>query len=96
MATYITRVELYGSPTGEVYNDLHSAMQSKSFTRKINDNGKIFELPHAEYALSSDLTTVQVLEAAKLATNTVWKDFAVFVTQTQVRWEYYNLKPSKA
>lgn len=94
MANYTVRVELYGSPSAEVYKQLLAKMQSKGFTDGILDNLKQYTLPPAEYMLfDSALDTVQVLELAKSAASAVWKDYAVLATKTEVRFEHYNLKP---
>ncbi len=97
MATYSVRIELYGSPSSEVYTNLHSAMISKGFSRTFLDAvaNKSFEFPHAMYGYFNQSTTANVVELAKSAAATIWKDFSVFVSSTEVRWEYYNLKSPK-
>lgn len=93
MSNFIVRVELYGSPSYAVYNNLHAAMERTGFSRTFIDHGKTYNFPHAVYGLfnSSD-TTTDVLEATRRAAATIWADFAVLVTQTNERFEYYNLK----
>lgn len=92
MPKFTTRVELYGSPSESVYTKLHFAMKEKGFSRAITDNGKSYQLPHAEHVLSKQATTLEIVELAKQVASTVWKDFCVLVTNTEVRWEYFNLK----
>lgn len=96
MANFITRVELYGTPAENVYTTLHAAMIKNGFSRSFTEGGKSYDLPHAMYCLfKSSNTTTAVLELAKKAAATAWKDFSVLVTQTDVRFEHYNLKLSK-
>ncbi len=93
MSNFIVRVELYGTPAEGVYANLHTAMKTKGFSRTFTDNGKTYSLPHAMYLLpNSNSATVNVVDLAKQAASTVWKDFAVLVTRTEVRFEYFGLK----
>lgn len=94
MSKFTTRVELYGSPSFQDYEKLHTAMGKEGFHRILTDGDKNYYVPHAEYLSSHNLTSVQVLELAKLIALTVWKDYCVLVTTTEVRWEHYNLKPA--
>ena len=96
MSYFIVRVELYGTPSEDVYNRLHNAMEQKGFSRTFTEGNQKLQFPHAVYCLfQSNLPTTQVVELAKQAAATAWKDFAVLVASTEVRWEYYNLKPAK-
>ncbi len=93
MSRFTTRVELYGSAPEEIYNQLHIKMHDKGFDNAIEDHGKKYRLPKAEYVSFHGLSTLDVVELAKQIAETIWKDVAVFVTSSEVRWEYYNLKP---
>ncbi len=96
MSRFTTRVELYGTPSAEVYEKLHLAMERKGFSRKINPNGlKWFWLPNAEYSKEGSETAKQVLDSANVAATSVWKEFGILVTQTEVGRESYNLKEVK-
>ncbi len=95
MSRFTTRVELYGSPNYETYKSLHEAMERKGFSRKIKLGEVIYFLPNAEYTLDGNQTTVQVLDLAKQAASSVWKDFGAMVTRTEVAREYHNLQVVK-
>ena len=96
MSNFITRVELYGSPSESVYTNLHAAMIKSGFSRTLEDGGKKYDLPHAMYGLyNSYKATTDVRDIAKTAAISVWKDCAVLVTKTDVRVEFYNLKLTK-
>jgi hypothetical protein len=92
MSRFTTRVELYGNPSYEVYNSLHEAMQKKGFSRKIQLSNVVYWLPNAEYTMDSTQTTQQVVDLAKSAAASVWQDFGVMVTKTEVDRGYHNLK----
>ena len=95
MSRFTTRVELYGSPNADDYNKLHYSMQRYGFARNFVGGDITYILPHAEYSLNSNNTTKEVLELAKEAAHTVWKDYSVLVTRTEVTREWYNLKVLK-
>jgi|ERR1019366_324261 hypothetical protein len=96
MPQFTTRVELYGTPSNETYNLLHSAMAVNKFSRNIKGtDGKIYELPHAVYYSYGNLTCKEVMNLAINSAKTVWKDFAVVTTITDQLIESYNLKPAK-
>lgn len=92
MSRFTTRIELLGTPDAATYEKLHNAMAAKDFKRTFTDNGKTFETPHAEYVSWHTVTTSVVVDLARQAAATVWKDFRIMTTSTEVRWEYYNLK----
>lgn len=92
MSRFTTRIELYGSASEEVYNKLHSKMDEKEFKNAIDDNGNHFRLPKGEYVSFHGLKTLDVVELARQIAESVWDDVAVFVTSSEVRWEYHNLK----
>jgi hypothetical protein len=79
MTNYVTRVELRGSPTGEDYQSLHDAMESKGFSRTIkSDDGTVYKLPHAMYYVESTQTATQVCEHANAAATSVWTSCRAF------------------
>ena len=94
MLRFTTRVELYGSPTPEDYNELHAAMEKNGFTRTLKGD-KIYILPHSEYNFDGINTGEGVLDLAKSAAGSVWKDYAVLVTGTELTRHWHNLKEAK-
>jgi hypothetical protein len=92
MSRFTTRVELYGNPTFETYKSLHDAMERNKFSRKVQYNSKTFWLPNAEYTWEGAETTVWVKDLTVKIAATVWKDFGVMVTRTEVTREFHNLK----
>jgi hypothetical protein len=92
MSRFTTRVELYGNPSYETYKSLHGAMERKGFSRQVKLGEVFYWLPNAEYTLEGSQTTVQVLDLAKQAASSVWKDFGAMVTRTEVQREFYNLQ----
>ncbi len=94
MSNFTTRVELYGTPSYEVYENLHKQMEARKFSRTITStDSKVLWLPNAEYTTAAYTSTVEVRDAAKQAAASVWKDFGVLVTRTEVTREWHNLKP---
>jgi hypothetical protein len=67
-------------------------MQKKGFSRKIQLSNVVYWLPNAEYTLDGTQTTQQVVDLAKSAAVSVWQDFGVMVTKTEVDRGYHNLK----
>ncbi len=93
MSNFIVRVELYGTPSEAVYDKLHAAMSQKGFSRTFIDGNKTVQLPTATYAMfNKNDSTTQIVEFAKQAAATIWVDFAVLCTRTEVRFEYHNLR----
>jgi hypothetical protein len=78
MASFLTRVELYGSPTSADYLKLHEEMEKRQFSRTIKgDDGKTYHLPTAEYhSYSSTLDAAGVrnlaVDAAKAVGYVSW------------------------
>ena len=95
MARFTTRVILHGvTDSSDTYGRLHEAMEAAGFSRQIvADDGIWYDLPSAEYNLDAELTSKQVLDQARVAANSVWKDNGVIVTEGARRW--VGLKPSK-
>jgi len=94
MANFTTRVELYGDPSGDDYDNLHAAMEKEGFRRTIKFEGDdtIWQLPHAEYNRNANLTAEAVRDSAKGAAATVWDDFAILVTKADGGRAIYNLR----
>ncbi len=69
MAHFITRVELHVAKEDsvEVYKHFNQAMEDLGFTRTIKSrDGKIYQLPSAEYGFEGELTVDAVLDKAKM------------------------------
>jgi hypothetical protein len=94
MANFTTRIELYGSPTGEDYEKLHAAMGKEGFKRTMKWEGDdtVYHLPNAEYNLGSDLSSEEVKDKAVKAAATVWKNFGVLTTKAAEGRAKHNLK----
>ena len=94
MSNFTIRVELHGSPKENDYEKLHLAMEAKNLSRSLVDSGTKYLLPHAEYITDKfpTYTATQIVNLTITITKTIWADFEVFVTATQGRWEYYNLR----
>jgi hypothetical protein len=85
MANFTVRVELHNAQWSD-YDQLHSAMEQKGFSRHItSDDGKIYQMPWAEYNGTANLTSSQVRDIAKEAADTTGKQNAVFVTEAVTR-----------
>ena len=92
MSNYTVRIEFFGAASDETYQKLHEAMKTRKFSKSFKEGDNVYELPRGEYICQSDLTTSELLSSAREAAVTVWEDFCVFVTKSESRWEYYNLK----
>jgi hypothetical protein len=85
MAQFTVRVELHQAQWTD-YQMLHAAMEQRGFTRQIaSDNGQTYQMPWAEYNGHGNLTSVQVLDIAKVAADSTGKQNAVFVTEAASR-----------
>jgi hypothetical protein len=90
MTSYTTRVELHDAVSGD-YTKLHVEMKKQGFKQTITgSDGKVYNLPTAEYNYIGDKTLSQVKEAAKLAAGTVKKSFGILVTESAAR-SWHNL-----
>jgi hypothetical protein len=82
MTWFTTRVELHNADWSD-YTQLHAQMKRQGFVQTISSSdGKVYELPPAEYFLEGGLTKTQVLERAKAAAGAVKKSFAAVVSET--------------
>ncbi len=85
MAQFTVRVELHDAQWTD-YNTLHAAMERQGFSRLIKgDDGRIYQLPWAEYDREANLTSMQVLAFAQSAANATGKRNSVFVTEARTR-----------
>ena len=66
MSKFTVRVELFGMPSADDYTKLHSAMESKSFSRRIKQGETTFMLPTAEYIIDSANIPQQIMDNAKI------------------------------
>lgn len=83
MTTFIVRVELFGNASWQQYENLHSGMERRGFSRTItSDDGTVYDLPSATYQRSSSYSRSNILSEAKAAANAVWNDNAVLVSET--------------
>lgn len=73
MATFLTRVELYGDDQApDDYTRLHAEMEKRKFQRTIlGDNGQMSRLPTAEYYSFGDLSADNVRTLAVQACNAI-------------------------
>lgn len=83
MASFITRVELYGNASWQHYENLHAQMERRGFTRTIESNdGTVYDLPNATYYRIATASRGEVLGDAKAAANAVWSDNGVIVSES--------------
>ncbi len=95
MSLFTTRVELYGNASWADFDNLHAAMEKVKFYRTIKYQGakESYQLPHAEYNISSELDTDDIRDLAVKAASTAWADFGVLVTKSDGPRRWHNLKP---
>lgn len=92
MASFTTRVLLTADDSVAVYERLHSEMAIEGFARTIVSNdGIAYDLPHAEYNISSNLDKWGVLESAKRAAARVSVGAQILVTESAGR-SWSNLR----
>jgi hypothetical protein len=85
MASFTTRVELHDAKWSD-YTALHEEMEKRGFSRTItSSDGKIYELPPAEYNYVGAVTRDSVHEKAKSAARAVKASFSVLVTEATGR-----------
>jgi hypothetical protein len=94
MAKFTTRVELYGEPSWDDYDNLHAAMKKEGFYQTISFEGDStqWHLPHAEYNRNADLETDEVRDSAKKAAASVWTSFGLLVTKADGPRSIHNLR----
>jgi hypothetical protein len=91
MAQYTVRVELHRANSDD-YDLLHEYMGEEGFRRYItnSNDGIKYQLPTAEYSISSDSDRSAVLKKAKQAASRTAKKYMVLVTESDGR-TWYNL-----
>jgi hypothetical protein len=84
---YLIRVELHGANADD-YGKLHNAMAQRGFSRTIRgDDGVVYDLPTAEYAISA-YEGNEVRTQASAAADTTGRANGVLVAQyTQACWK---------
>ena len=93
MSKYIVRVELHHADYQD-YEQLHAAMEKKGFARKVQgSDGQIYDLPEAEYFVSTQRDISEVRAAARNAAVGTGRKNAVLVTQS-VTSAWIGLKKS--
>ena len=96
MANFTVRVELHKASYPNEYEPLHKAMKEAGFSRQVSKDGKTwYKLPTAEYSKIGNYTSTQILDSAKAATSSIWKNYSVLVTKSEEIREWYNLEESK-
>jgi hypothetical protein len=98
MPNFITRIELHGASTND-YERLHAAMAVEKFHRVIlDDQGKRYQLPTAEYFSHGETLTVEtVRDLADRAAAKIAKPYWVLVSQYErAAWRLPEIKPVNA
>lgn len=93
MPRFIVRVELYGGPSWQDYNHLHTAMERRGFVKTItSDKGVVYELPTATYYRDATVSLSEVLKDAKAAADGVWTSASAIAMETNgISWN--GLRP---
>jgi hypothetical protein len=85
VSLFTVRVELHDAQWTD-YNTLHSAMAQQGFSRVITaDDGRVYQLPWAEYDGGGNLTSMQVLGVAQTAVAATGKKNSILVTEAKSR-----------
>lgn len=88
MAKFTVRVELHDAKW-EDYDTLHDAMASRGFSRQITaSDGKVYQMPWAEYNAETNQTYSAVLNIAVSAAQTTKREHAILVTESNGRTWY--------
>ncbi|WP_282295743.1 hypothetical protein [Stenotrophomonas sp. PS02289] len=87
MTKYVTRVVLKRAD-GDDYERLHDLMDTQGFGRTVTStDGKVRQLPDAEYYFSGSVTIDQLLERVKVAARGTGLEYAILVTEaTALKW----------
>lgn len=81
MAKFITRVELHHASYDD-YEQLHAEMAARGFSRQISgSDGQTYQLPTAEYVISSSSELSHVRSLASAAAKNTGRKFGVIVAQ---------------
>ena len=96
MADFIIRVELHAA-TASDYERLHRAMEFQGFSRTIvGGDGRVHQLPTAEYRQTSTLSVEQVRQKVKAVVVTVKPSYEILVVQVAGWSGYLTLAKAKA
>lgn len=80
------RVELFGNPNAEDYENLHAKMQSHDFYRVLRSgDGEWYHLPNATYDHSSTETKSTVRDTVWTIARSVWNKPGALVTESDGR-----------
>ena len=87
MSYFTLRIELVGSPSQEVYKDLHARMQVGGFYQTVtgtNASGQSVtaSMPHATYYGSVNATAAAVRDWAQAHAKEAWGKSIIFVAET--------------
>lgn len=86
MPRFTVRVELHGADERD-YETLYENMKAKGFTKTITgDDGRVWDLPPAEYNLIKELTRDQVRDLAADAAKATLRKAGVLVTEGSRCW----------
>lgn len=86
MPNFTVRVELHGADERD-YETLYEHMKAKGFKKTITGgDGRIWDLPPAEYNLIKELTRDQVRDLAAEAAKATRKKAGVLVTEGSRCW----------
>lgn len=91
MTRFTIRIELHKAEPID-YTALHKAMEGAGFLRTIQSReGKIYELPKAEYSLIGNYTLDQAFAKAKITATTTGDAFSMLVTEVAGYRKFFNL-----
>jgi len=91
---FTVRVELHDAQSGD-YDLLHEEMEKFHFSRTIEGkDGKIYQLPTAEYNIISSKTADTIRSNADQATKNIGKSSSILVTPSYGRY-WINLPEVK-
>jgi hypothetical protein len=94
MEDFAIRIELNGTPSSAIYDQLHDAMKKNNITRTITgESGVEYTLPHATYCCTGDLSAAQVRDIILPVVKGIWIDCELIVFRfDQAAW---TLRPSR-
>jgi hypothetical protein len=84
--SYLVRIELHSASYPD-YEALHRAMALRGFARTIRaSDGKIYQLPTAEYAIETTMSGEQIRSQASAAADTTGRQYGVLVVAYNSAW----------
>ncbi|WP_337927194.1 type V toxin-antitoxin system endoribonuclease antitoxin GhoS [Xenorhabdus griffiniae] len=82
MANFTVRVELHNANSKD-YDRLHEKMENAGFERAITtESGRVFQLPDAEYSISSTKSTQEVCDLARDTAKKIKSNPSILVTKS--------------